>query len=177
MKLKKIKPLTALQNLQKLDVSHNKISIIENANFQSLMFLCLENNEIKSLRPFAKISTLLELYVGDNLIVHFLTTFPLKELPRLIILDLSGNAVCKVPNFRLFTTFHLNRLKSLNGNGITTKDQPQAREIYIGKLTIELLGEKIGHFNFKNITELDLRNCNIREIDCLSGSTLLVWIK
>ena len=106
------------------------------------------------------------MYVGDKL----------KELPRLIILDLSGNAVCEVPNFRLFTTFHFNRLKILNGNGITTKDQAQAREIYMGKLTIELF-EKIGHFNFKNITELDLRNCKIREIDCLSGSTLLVWIK
>jgi Leucine-rich repeat (LRR) protein len=64
----------------------------------------------------------------------------------------------------------LNRLKILNGNGITAKDQAQAREIYMGKLTIELLGEKIGHFNFKNITELDLRNCKIKEIDCLSGS-------
>ncbi len=40
----------------------------------------------------------------------------------------------------------------------------------MGKLTVELLGEKIGHFNFKNISELDLRNCKIKEIDCLSGN-------
>jgi hypothetical protein len=33
-------------------------------------------------------------------------------------------------------------------------------------LTVELLGEKIGHFCFRNIAELDLRNCKIREIDC-----------
>lgn len=98
------------------------------------------------------------------------TTFPLKELTRLIILDLTGNPVCRVQNFRLFTVFHLNRLKILNGCGVTPKDQTQAKEIYMGKLTIELLGEKIGHFNFKNITELDLRNCKIKEIDCLSGS-------
>jgi Leucine-rich repeat (LRR) protein len=31
---------------------------------------------------------------------------------------------------------------------------------------VELLGEKIGHFSFRNISELDLRNCKIREIDC-----------
>jgi Leucine-rich repeat (LRR) protein len=34
-------------------------------------------------------------------------------------------------------------------------------------LTIELLSEKIGHNSFKNIAELDLRNCKIKEIDCL----------
>lgn len=107
--------------------------------------------------------------MGDNEITHSFTTFPLKELPLLIILDLTGNAVCKLPNFRLFTIFHLNRLKILNGNGVTVKDQTQAKETYMGKLTVELLGEKIGHFNFKNITELDLRNCKIRQIDCLSG--------
>ena len=38
----------------------------------------------------------------------------------------------------------------------------------MGKLTIELLGERIGHFSFKNITELDLRNCKIKEVECLS---------
>jgi Leucine-rich repeat (LRR) protein len=53
--------------------------------------------------------------------------------------------------------------------GVTLKEQTQAKEMYMGKLTMELLGEKIGHFNFKNIAELDLRNCKIREIDCLIG--------
>ncbi|KAJ3312492.1 hypothetical protein HDV04_003092 [Boothiomyces sp. JEL0838] len=115
--------LANLHSLTKLDASANRISQVENGSFKSLMFLCLEKNLIKSLRPFAKISSLLEL--------------------------------CK--------------LKILNGTGITVKDQAQAKEMYMGKLTIELLGEKIGHFNFKNITELDLRNCKIREIDCLAG--------
>ncbi|KAJ3337839.1 hypothetical protein HDU91_001371, partial [Kappamyces sp. JEL0680] len=157
--------LAALPVLSKLDASSNRIVNIENASFKSLTFLSLEKNQFKSLRPFSKISSLFELYVGDNNIAHSFTTFPLKELPRLIILDLTGNPVCKLPNFRLFTIFHLNRLKILNGNGVTVKDQNQAREMYMGKLTVELLGEKIGHFNFKNITELDLRNCKIKEID------------
>jgi Leucine-rich repeat (LRR) protein len=57
----------------------------------------------------------------------------------------------------------------MNGSAITTREQVQARDEFMGKLTIELLGEKIGHFTFKNITELDLRNCKIREVDCLSN--------
>lgn len=56
----------------------------------------------------------------------------------------------------------------MDGAGINQKEQQSAKEAYIGKLTIELLGERIGHFAFKNITELDLRNCKIKEVDCLS---------
>lgn len=168
--IENIDSLSQLSLLKKLDVSRNLISSVDNCEFQSIMFLALEKNKIKSLRSFSKMTTLFELYVGDNVVSHLFTTFPLKELPRLIILDLTGNPVCKLQNFRLFTVFHLNRLKILNGSGVTLKDQTQAKDIYMGKLTIELLGEKIGHFNFKNITELDLRNCKIKEIDCLSGS-------
>lgn len=168
--IESIDSLSKLPLLRKLDVSSNEITSMDNVDLPAIMFLSLEKNKIKSLRSFSKMTSLFELYVGDNLVSHLFTTFPLKELPRLIILDLTGNPVCKVQNFRLFTVFHLNRLKILNGSGVTVKDQTQAKEIYMGKLTIELLGEKIGHFNFKNITELDLRNCKIKEIDCLSGS-------
>ncbi|KAI8921751.1 hypothetical protein BC831DRAFT_475811 [Entophlyctis helioformis] len=162
--------LARLELLTKLDVSNNKISSVDSAaNFRSLMLFSLENNLIKSMRPFAKMSTLMEFYIGNNLVVDLFSIFPLKELPRLIILDLTGNAVCKINNYRLFTVFHLGRLKILDGAGITSKEQQQAKDIYMGKLTIELLGEKIGHFTFKNISELDLRNCKIREIDCLTN--------
>ena len=57
----------------------------------------------------------------------------------------------------------------MDGSEITSKELTQARDVYMGKLTIELLGEKIGQFTFKNITELDLCNCKIREIDCLAS--------
>jgi Leucine-rich repeat (LRR) protein len=56
----------------------------------------------------------------------------------------------------------------LDGTAITPKELSLARETYMGKLTMELLGEKIGHFAFKNIAELDLRNCKIKEVDCLT---------
>ncbi|TPX66556.1 hypothetical protein SpCBS45565_g04405 [Spizellomyces sp. 'palustris'] len=161
--------LTALKNLIKLDVSINRISSVECArDFASLMCLSLENNCVGCLRPLAELPTLMEFYCGNNSIGDLLNIFPLKALPRLIILDFTGNTVCHVDNYRLFTIYHLTRLKILDGTGISPKEQTLAREAYLGKLTIELLGEKIGHLTFKNICELDLRNCKIREIDCFA---------
>ncbi|KAJ3285947.1 Leucine-rich repeat-containing protein 9 [Borealophlyctis nickersoniae] len=165
-----IDPLTSLTSLTKLDASNNRIEAVESAsNFKSLMLLSLENNFLTNLKPFARMATLMEFYIGNNSISILLSIFPLKELPRLIILDLTGNSVCQVTNYRLFIIFHLARLKILDGAGISAKEQSAAKEVYLGKLTIELLGEKIGHFAFKNISELDLRSCRIREIDCFAG--------
>ncbi|KAI8913666.1 hypothetical protein EDD86DRAFT_201175, partial [Gorgonomyces haynaldii] len=162
--------LTQLEHLAKLNLSNNQIEKLEwSPSFKSLMLLSIERNRIKSLRPISRIATLMELYIAGNDITELFAIFPLKELTRLIILDLTGNQVCQIPSYRLFTMFHLSRLKILNGSGITPKEQSQAREEFMGRLTIELLGEKIGHFTFKNITELDLRNCKIREVDCLAG--------
>ena len=104
---------------------------------------------------------------ANNEIQDLFNVYMLKELPRLIILDLSGNSVCLSPDYRSFTVYHLCHLKILDGEGISVKEANTARENYQGKLTIELLGEKIGHFTFKNISELDLRGCKIKEVDCL----------
>ncbi|ORY39828.1 L domain-like protein [Rhizoclosmatium globosum] len=169
--IESIDSLTSLAGLTKLDVSKNRISAVESAaNFTSLMLLSLENNLIKSIKPFSKMNSLMEFYIGNNCISDLYNIFPLKELPRLIILDVTGNQVCQQNHYRMFTIFHLSRLKILDGASITPKEQASAKEIYLGKLTIELLGAKIGHFSFRNISELDLRNCKIREADCFVGS-------
>ncbi|RKO93872.1 hypothetical protein BDK51DRAFT_18137 [Blyttiomyces helicus] len=167
--IESIDPLSSLTALSKLDASNNSIASIEStSSFRNLMLLSLENNCIKTLKPLAKLTSLMELYVGNNFVADLLSIFPLKELPRLIILDLTGNSACQLVNYRLFTIFHLARLKAYGAN-ITTKEQTSAKDIYLGKLTIELLGEKIGHFTFKSISELDLRSCKIREIDCFAN--------
>jgi Ran GTPase-activating protein (RanGAP) involved in mRNA processing and transport len=59
--ISRIEKLTELSYLTKLDVSGNRISTVANAEFKSLMYLCLEKNGLRTLRPFAKITTLLEL--------------------------------------------------------------------------------------------------------------------
>jgi Leucine-rich repeat (LRR) protein len=85
-----------------------------------------------------------------------------------MILDLAGNKVCFSKAYRPFAVFHLTRLKILNGAPITVKEQSEAKDELQGKLTHEILAEKIGT-SFKNVTELDLRNLKIKEADCICG--------
>ena len=59
--IESLNPLISLKKLSKLDASNNLISTIDAAeDFSSLMLLSLENNLIRNLKPFSKISTLLE---------------------------------------------------------------------------------------------------------------------
>ena len=84
--------------------------------------------------------------------------------------NLSGNPLCKSAHYRLYCIYHLRKLKVLDGIGVDSSEQHQAREKYSGKLTSEFLAEKIGHKYFEHIRELDLSSCRIREIENLSGA-------
>ena len=88
---------------------------------------------------------------GNNFVNDIHTLYLLKELSNLLILDLAGNEVSQRESYRLFTIYNLSKLKILDGAQVTHKETVSAREAYQGKLTIELLGEKIGHFQFSNI--------------------------
>lgn len=79
-------------NTQYLDLSHNKISRLESdalVGFPQLCFLKLNNNTIQYISPMAFLhsSGIKVLNISNNL----LTTIPDLSLPRLRILDLSGN--------------------------------------------------------------------------------------
>ena len=92
---------------------------------------------------------------------------PLRELPRLIILDLLSNPVSFSPTYRLFTIFHLTRLKILDGCTITPAESASAREAHQGRLTSELLAERVGrNIPFKTLAELDLPNCRLKHVEC-----------
>lgn len=49
--------------------------------------------------------------IGNNYIKELHSIFPLKDLQRLIILDMNGNEICSSKDYRLFMIFHLARLK------------------------------------------------------------------
>ena len=61
----------------------------------------------------------------------------------------------------------MRKLKVLDGLGIEAGEQSLAKEMFAGKLTIEALGERLGHTFWERVTELDLSRSKIRELDAL----------
>ena len=91
-RITKIEGVNHLQYLKKLDIGSNKIKVIESLEgLENLTQLSLEDNEIDSLRGLETLVNLMELYIGNNCFTNLKQTCLLKKLPKLIILDISGN--------------------------------------------------------------------------------------
>ena len=163
--------LTSLENMQchttlkKLDLSHNELSALHNLEpLTHLTQLSLENNMISSLAGLAHLSSLMELYIGNNEVHELPEVDHLKSLPKLIIVDLSGNQLCNAPNYRLYTLFRIRRLKVLDGISVQSDEVAQAREKFSGKLTKDMLVERIGHPAFANVSALELCGAKLRDL-------------
>jgi len=66
---------------------------------------------------------LMELYIGNNTITDSKEITYLKNLQKLIILDLSGNPFSRNPNYRIYTLFIIKKLKVLDGISIEASEQ------------------------------------------------------
>lgn len=85
--------------LKKLELGKNKICQIENLEMlTALTQLSVEDNEIETLTGIATLRYLMELYIGNNRVRQLREVLNLKDLPKLIIVDLLGNPLCKVGN-------------------------------------------------------------------------------
>lgn len=81
----------------------------------------------------------------------------LKKLPKLIILDISGNEMCKDEYYRIYVVFHLKKkLKVLDGLSIETAEIQQANEMFAGRLTDEILESRCSNHHFTELRELDI---------------------
>ena len=86
------------------------------------MQLSLEDNQIEVLEYFPELKDLMELYIGNNHILDSKEINNLKNLQKLIILDLSGNPFSKDPNYRIYTLFVIKKLKVLDGISIEASE-------------------------------------------------------
>ncbi len=101
--------------------------------------------------------------MGNNKISDMREVLHLKALPKLIILDLSGNPLGSNPEYRLYTIFHLKKLKVLDGMGVEGSEQAAANDTYSGRLTedflLDKIGHRCGHFVFREIFSVVLVVC------------------
>ncbi|CEL97089.1 unnamed protein product [Vitrella brassicaformis CCMP3155] len=165
-RLEDLEPITSLACLRRLDAGSNRLTDppIALGNLTKLNQLSLEDNLIDSLDGFTAIESVIELYLSNNLVEDLRSLSVIKNLSKLIILDLAGNPVVSVEDYRLYTIFYFKKLKVLDGAAVTTNEQNDARERFAGKLSMEMLEEKLGTCPCYNFRVLDLSGCRLREI-------------
>lgn len=89
----------------------------------------------------------------------------LKELARLIILDISGNNLIREENYRIYCIFHLRRLRVLDGLSIENSECVEAKETFAGRLTNEILESRLQGYTVQTVKDLDLTGCKLRDFD------------
>ncbi len=165
-KITKIEGLNTLTYLKKLELGKNKITVIENlSHLENLNQLSLEDNQIETIADFPMFKNLMELYIGNNYIENVKEIKHLSELPKLIILDISGNPFTKEPSYRIFILFFIKKLKVLDGISIEAAEAQLARETFTGRLSDEVLETRLGGVTAAEVKILDLSNCKLRDFD------------
>lgn len=160
-----IEGLETIHQLRKLELGRNRItSLSKLEHLKYLVQLSVEDNDISSLSGLAQLNSLMELYIGNNNISELREVQQLRELPKLIILDLLGNPVYREEDSRHYIVYNLRKLKVLDGLAIEATEQAQAKAKFAGKLTMELLQDKIGDQYFDRMNDMDLNGLKIRDL-------------
>eukprot|EP00644_Phytophthora_capsici_P004087 jgi/Phyca11/131523/e_gw1.107.73.1 len=180
--ISQIENLEQLSFLKKLHLGRNCLTAIQHLDsLENLIQLSLEENQISSLRGLGSALKLMELYLGNNQIDNLKEIQHLKSLPKLTILDLSGNEITRLPDYRIYSVYYLRRVKVLDGVSVSTQDQSNAKQKYSGKLTFEFILDKCGgggsatptgpagESQFGRIADMDISSCRIREIGRIPG--------
>uniref|UniRef100_A0A8C3GD26 U2A'/phosphoprotein 32 family A C-terminal domain-containing protein n=1 Tax=Cairina moschata TaxID=8855 RepID=A0A8C3GD26_CAIMO len=161
--------ISKLTKLTRLSVNDNHLTSLEIHVFENLChlhYVSIENNRITSLVGLKKTCSLIELYISNNCVSTNQEMYHLKGLTNLIILDMSGNAIVwKQDNYRLFVLFHLPSLKALDGIRVEPTEGESARDLFGGKLTSDMIADRLGHSDFTEMQELNWATSNIRAIE------------
>ncbi|XP_042669554.1 leucine-rich repeat-containing protein 9 [Centrocercus urophasianus] len=161
--------ISKLTKLTRLSVNKNHLTSLKRHVFENLShlhYISVENNRITSLVGLRKTYSLIELYISYNCISASQEIHHLKGLTNLIILDMSGNGIVwKQDNYRLFVLFHLPSLNALDGISVEPAEGECAKDLFEGKLTSDMIADRLGHSDFTEMQELNWANCNIRAVE------------
>ncbi|XP_072347821.1 leucine-rich repeat-containing protein 9 isoform X4 [Scyliorhinus torazame] len=167
--ISELEGISKLTKLTRLNLGNNQLKNLEGSGLDKLTHLhhlSLEGNKICSLRSLQKIYTLIELYMGNNLIHNNCEIYHLKGMENLVILDLYGNPVVyKQEHYRLFVIYHLPSLRAFDGTIVEPGESENAKDVFGGRLTADMVTEKLGHSNFSEILKLEMSESAIRSVD------------
>ncbi|XP_012511481.1 PREDICTED: leucine-rich repeat-containing protein 9 [Propithecus coquereli] len=169
--ISKIEGISKLTKLTRLSINNNLLTGLEKHTFDNMLHLhslSLENNRITSLSGLQKTFTLVELYISNNYVAVNQEIYNLKGLCNLVILDMYGNIVVwNQENYRLFVIFHLPELKALDGISIEPPETENAKDLFGGRLTSDMIAERQGHSTFTEMQELNWTSSSIRTVDLI----------
>ncbi|XP_075049503.1 leucine-rich repeat-containing protein 9 [Mixophyes fleayi] len=167
----KLEGLSTLVRLRHLSINNNHLTGFDREvidNLSHLHYLSAENNNINSLAGLQKAHSIIELYLSNNQISNNQEIYHLKGLNNLVILDLYSNPISlKHDHYRLFVIFHLPSVKALDGSAVDPVESENAKDMFGGRLTSDMVAEKIGHQNFSELQELNWRSSSIRSVDLI----------
>ncbi|XP_053561219.1 leucine-rich repeat-containing protein 9 [Bombina bombina] len=164
-----LKGFTQLVNLTRLSLNCNQLTNLDREFFKSLQhlhFFSAEKNNISSLAGFQNAHALVELYLSSNKISNSQEIYYLKHLSNLVIMDLHGNLIAaKHEHYRLFVIFHLSSVRALDGTAVEPVEFENARDLFEGRLTSDVIAEKMGHQNFTELCDLNWKSSSVRTVD------------
>lgn len=124
--------IESIRNLNLWGSNLEDISIIQ--QMPSLEVVSLSINKIRTLRPFANLNNLRELYLRRNLISNLNEIKYLSDCPNLKVLWLSENPICDNPNYRAVIICVLPFLEKLDDIPITDEERDKAEKKISGNL-------------------------------------------
>ncbi len=125
----KIDSIDELINLNFLDISFNKLRIIERANLgllPNLKTLLCDGNFLKNVNAFSKLQSLNYLSLENNKISESSNLDKLAYLENLIDLNISNNPLSKISSYRSNTLKKFVYLQKLDKQEITKEERENA---------------------------------------------------
>ena len=178
-RLSRLAGLKNLVQLRRLDVCKNFLESVEGIDeLRNLQYVAVDYNRLTTLAPFGVVTTLMELYCSNNNISNDKDAIHLRDLPKLIILDLAGNPCVAAELYRLYVVFQVKKLKVLDGISIDAQEMQLARDTFAGRVSAELLNERVQPgVQWAQAKELTLANCALKDITLLDGFTSLTHLR
>ena len=118
--------IESIRNLNLWGSNIEDISIIR--EMPSLEIVSLSVNKIRTLKPFANLDNLRELYLRRNLISNLNEIKFLTDCQNLSVLWLSENPICDNPNYRSVVICVLPQLQKLDDITITDEERDKAQK-------------------------------------------------
>jgi len=124
--------IESIRNLNLWGSNIEDISILE--EMPSLEVVSLSVNKIRTLKPFANLQNLRELYLRKNLITNLNEIKYLTDCQNLTVLWLSENPICDNQNYRAVVICILPQLQKLDDIAITEQEREKAEKKLSGNL-------------------------------------------